>query len=180
MRLCELRGRLSGRIHAADVAGLSRMAQGERGDGMKAMLWALALGDDIRVARNALWVFTHLDRADMGWLAARQQALIDRAMKVGDVTSRRLLLALLECQDFAPEDISTGFLDFCLDRMLLDSEPVGVRALCIKLAYRMCRHYPELLDELRRTLDMIPAGESSAALRACRRNVLRLCRDPRD
>lgn len=180
MRLCELRERLAGRIHAADIAELGRVAHGERGSGVKSMLYSLAFCDDRRVSSNALWVFSHFKPEDMRWLAARRQALTDRAMSVPDATRRRLLLTLLERMDFEAADIRADFLDFCLARMLADGEPVGVRTLCVKLAYKMCRHYPELLDELRRTLGMIPGEGSSPALRACRRNMMRRYGDGTD
>lgn len=172
MRISELREYLTGRIHADDIVRLSREAEGERGYNMKAMLYSLALGNDRRAASNALWVFTHLNAADRKWLRPRMAEMADRAMSVTDTTCRRLLLTLLERQDFGPDDIRGDFLDFCLEHMLMDAEPVGIRSLCVKIAYKMCRHYPELLSEFRQFLTMMPA-DVSPGLRSCCRNILR-------
>ncbi|MDE5949006.1 MAG: hypothetical protein K2G86_09590, partial [Prevotella sp.] len=55
-----------------------------------------------------------------------------------------------------------------------DAEPVPIRPLSMKQAYKMCRHYPELLEELRMSIAMIDAAAAeSAGLRSCRRNILR-------
>lgn len=172
MQLCELRGLLAGKMHASDVLRLCSMARGRGGDGMKEMLFSLLPDSDRRVASNALWVLTHLKSDDREWLMARQTELVDMAMTVGDTTSRRLILTLLERQDFAPDAIRSDFLDFCLGRMLMDAETVGVRSLCIKLACKMCMHYPELLREFYSNLELVPGG-SSAAIRSSRRNAVR-------
>lgn len=170
----ELRMRLAGRLHAADIEGLCRMAEGSGGDGMKAALFCLAGDGDRRVASNALWVFSRFRAPERRWLQARQEELVDMAIAAPDVTIRRLVLTLLEHQTFAADAIRTDFLDVCLGRMLSDDEPVSIRSLSMKLAYRMCRHYPELLEELRMSIAMIDAAAAgSAGLRSCRRNVLR-------
>ncbi|MDO4933706.1 MAG: hypothetical protein Q4E71_03760 [Prevotella sp.] len=174
MTLEELRKRLAGRLHAADIGELCRMAEGREGDGMKAALFCLAGDGDRRVASNALWVFSRFRAPERRWLQARQEELVDMAIAAPDVTIRRLVLTLLEHQTFAADAIRTDFLDVCLGRMLSDDEPVSIRSLSMKLAYRMCRHYPELLEELRMSIAMIDAAAAgSAGLRSCRRNVLR-------
>ena len=170
----ELRKRLAGHLHAADISGLCRMAEGREGDGMKAALFSLVGDGDRRVASNALWVFSHFKAPERRWLQARQEELIDMAIAAPDVTSRRLVLTLLEHQTFAADAIRTDFLDVCFGRMLSDDEPVSIRSLSMKLAYKMCRHYPELLEELRMSIAMIDAAAAeSAGLRSCRRNILR-------
>lgn len=175
MTICQLRKRLSERIHAADIAELCLMAQCTEGNGMKAMLFKLAGDKDRRVASNALWVFSHFNASDRSWLQNKQKELIDMALSVIDVTSLRLVLTLLERQTFEAESIRTDFLDFCLCRMVSDAEPVSIRSLSMKLAYKMCLHYPELLEELRMSVDLIDkTSADSAGLKSCRRNVLRL------
>lgn len=175
MTICQLRQRLSGRIHAADIADLCLMAQCTDGNGMKAMLFKLAGDKDRRVASNALWVFSHFNASGRSWLLDRQQELIDMALAVPDVTSLRLVLTLLERQTFEAESIRTDFLDCCLCRMVSDAEAVSIRSLSMKLAYKMCRHYPELLEELRLSIGLLDkTSADSAGLKSCRRNVLRL------
>lgn len=175
MTLEELRKRLSGRLHAADISELCRMAQDEAGDEMKAGLLGFAGDEDRRVASNALWTFSYFDAPARRWLQTRQAELTDMALTAPDVTSRRLLLTLLEHQTFEAEALRTDFLNACLSRLVSDTEPVAIRSLSMKIAYKMCRHYPELLEELRMSIDMTASSPTdSAGLRSCRRKILRL------
>ena len=83
----------------------------------------------------------------------RKDELINLAMTTPDTSLRRLLLTLLERMTFEADSIRTDFLDFCLDGMQSLSQPPGVQSLCMKLAYKQCRLYDELLDELKVTLE---------------------------
>jgi 3-methyladenine DNA glycosylase AlkD len=49
---------------------------------------------------------------------------------------------------------------------------VGVRALCAKLAYLQCRHYPELLGELRQSLLMLDPALLKPGLKHMRNKIL--------
>ena len=60
--------------------------------------------------------------------------------------------------------LRTDFLDFCLEHMASVGEPPGVQALCMKLAFRMCQFYPELSEELRRTLESMDADSYKPAV----------------
>lgn len=109
--------------------------------------------EDSRVARNAAWVLTHKPLADIRSLP--QEHLIDLALSTPDTSLRRLSLCLVERQGIAEEDIRTDFLDFCLLHMHTPDEPPGVQSLCMKLAYSMCRCYPELMHEFQETLGLM-------------------------
>jgi hypothetical protein len=76
-------------------------------------------------------------------------------MTTPDTPLRRLTLCLVEKQPILEEEINTDFLDFCLLHMRLIQEPPGVQALCMKLAYRMCSFYPELMHEFQVNLSII-------------------------
>ncbi len=109
--------------------------------------------DDIRVARNAAWILTHKPVSHIRTLPYND--LIDLTMATPDTSLRRLILNLVEKQEITEESMRTDFLDFCLQHMYIPIEPPGVQALCMKLAYRMCLPYPELMHEFRETLDMM-------------------------
>lgn len=64
------------------------------------------------------------------------------------------------------------FLDFCLERMISKKEPSGVQALCMKLAYELCRPIPELIQELCIALGMME-GELSPAIQVTKKNILK-------
>ena len=106
-----------------------------------------------RTARNAAWIMTHKPAQEISTLP--QEELVELTLKSEDVTIRRLTLNLIERQGIEKEDIRTDLLDYCLEHMVRLDEPPGIQSLCMKLAYGMCRHYPELLHEFNENLSLM-------------------------
>ena len=164
---------LNHRLSQSDIHELCALTQGERNNSLKEQLYQLTLDSDRRVATNALWVFTHFALADNEWLYAKHDQLIDRCLNEKDATKLRLMLNLLLRQPFDEEAIRTDFIDFCLARITDARAPYAIRAQCIKLAYEQMRHWPELLDELRQTLDLISCEPLSPGLRSAWKQVMK-------
>lgn len=164
---------LINRLSQSDIHELCALTQGERNNSLKEQLYQLTLDSDRRVATNALWVFTHFAAVDMEWLYAKHDQLIDRCLNEKDATKLRLMLNLLLRQPYTEEDIRTDFIDFCLTRLADTKSPYAVRAQCIKLAYEPMRYWPELLNELRQTLEMISCEPLSPGLRSAWRQVMK-------
>ena len=164
---------LTHRLSQSDINELCALTQGEHNDNLKEELYQLTLDSDRRVATNALWVFTHFASDDNKWLYAKHDLLIDRCLKEKDATKLRLMLNLLLRQPYTEEDIRTDFIDFCLMRLADPKSPYAIRALCIKLAYEQMKHWPELLNELRQTLEMISCEPLSPGLRSAWRQVMK-------
>lgn len=161
------------RLSQSDIHELCALTQGGRNNSLKEQLYQLTLDADRRVATNALWVFTHFALADNEWLYAKHDQLIDRCLNEKDATKLRLMLNLLLRQPFDEEAIRTDFIDFCLTRLADPKSPYAVRAQCIKLAYEQMRYWPELLNELRQTLEMISCESLSPGLRSAWRQVMK-------
>lgn len=164
---------LTNRLSQDELHGLCALTQGEQNNHLKEELYQLTLDNDRRVAINALWTFTHFALADNEWLYAKHDQLIDRCLKEKDATKLRLMLNLLLRQPFDEEDIRTDFIDYCLMRLTDPKSPYAVRAQCIKLAYEQMRYWPELLNELRQTLEMISCEPLSPGLRSAWRQVMK-------
>ena len=164
---------LSHRLSMDGINDICLLVQGEQNHSLKEQLYQLTLDDDRRVATNALWVFTHFALADNAWLYAKHDQLIDRCLNEKDATKLRLMLNLLLRQPYTEEDIRTDFIDFCLMRLADPKSPYAVRALCIKLAYEQMRYWPELLNELRQTLNIISCEPLSPGLRSAWRQVMK-------
>lgn len=164
---------LINRLSQSDIHELCALTQGERNNSLKEQLYQLTLDSDRRVATNALWVFTHFSAVDNEWLFAKHDQLIDRCLNEKDATKLRLMLNLLLRQPYTEEDIRTDFIDFCLTRLADTKSPYAVRAQCIKLAYEQMRYWPELLNELRQTLEMISCEPLSPGLRSAWRQVMK-------
>ena len=161
------------RLSLQEIKELCIVTHGEQNNHLKEELYQLTLDDDRRVATNALWTFTHFASDDNKWLYAKHDQLIDRCLKEQDVTKLRLMLNLLLRQPYTEEDIRTDFIDFCLMRLSDPKSPYAVRAQCIKLAYEQMKYWPELLNELRQTLDMISCEPLSPGLSSAWRQVMK-------
>lgn len=155
---------LSERISGYDAKTLAKAD-------LKEELFQLLFDPDKRTSDNAAWVLTHLPKTADPWLTERQNILIDEAMRTTSTTKRRLLMNLLDRTPFDPDHIRTDFLDFCFNT-ILSEEPVGLKSLAIKLAYAQSAHYPELLEEINATLQLMEPEELPAALKHLRGKML--------
>lgn len=164
---------LSHRLSMDGINDICLHVQGEQNHSLKEQLYQLTLDNDRRVATNALWVFTHFSAVDNEWLYAKHDQLIDRCLNEKDATKLRLMLNLLLRQPYTEEDIRTDFIDFCLMKLTDPKSPYAVRAQCIKLAYEQMKYWPELLNELRQTLELISCEPLSSGLRSAWKQVMK-------
>lgn len=146
---------------------------------MREGLFAAMLGDDRNEAVHAAWALTHLPKTDNRHIAIHRETLTGLAVTTTDTSLRRITLTLLERIDWtlpdrddAPE-YYVALLNFSMEHMMMSDEPYGVRSLCMKLAYRLSLPYPELLDELRRSLLLIEPSELGTGVRHTRNKILK-------
>ena len=86
----------------------------------------------------------------------------------------RLTLNIIERMPMEEDDLRSDFLDFCLEQMTnMDGLP-GIQSLAMKLAHRMCKFYPELMDELIRTLKAMEMDYYKPAVKSVRRKILKI------
>ena len=138
----------------------------------RAHLWQLARSNERQTSVNALWVLTHLSTKDSEWLGSLQNELIDMLLVENDASKKRLLLKLLREQEFHPESLRSDLIDYCLSKINSECEPYATRAFCIYVAFKMCRHYPELVAELKEHLAILSHRNLSPGLTCARRNTL--------
>ena len=131
-----------------------------------------AFSQDYRVVRSALWGLTKARKEELSQLQVILNEFIDQAIRTENSSIRRLSLNIIERLEMSEEDLRTDFLDFCLDHMMDVEEFPGVQAVCMKLAYRMCKFYPELMDELKRTLEAMDIDYYKAAVKCARSRIL--------
>ena len=93
-------------------------------------------------------------------------------MRTENSSIRRLTLNVIERLTIDEDDLRTDFLDFCFDHMLNVEEYPGIQAVCAKLAFRMCKFYPELMDELKRTLEVMEIEYYKPAVKSIRNRIL--------
>ena len=128
--------------------------------------------NDYRVARSALWGITKAKKEELSQLQIILNKIIDQAMQTENSSVRRLSLNIIERLEMHEEDLRTDFLDFCFEHMTDIEEFPGIQSVCLKLAYRMCKFYPELMDELKRTLEAMEIDYYKPAVKSVRSKIL--------
>ena len=141
-----------------------------------------AFDSDYRVARSALWGLTkatneelsalQVIQNELSALQVIQNELIDQAMHTENSSVRRLTLNIIERLKMDEDNLRTDFLDFCFEHMVSIEEFPGIQTLCMKLAFRMCSFYPELMDELKRTLEALEIDYYKPAVKCLRKRIL--------
>ena len=131
-----------------------------------------AFSDDYRVARSALWGLTKASKEELSQLQVLYDELIDLAMQTDNSSVRRLSLNIIERLEMNEANLRTDFLDFCFEHMINLGELPGIQSICMKLAYRMCKFYPELMEELMRTLESMEIGYYKPAVKCVRNRIL--------
>ena len=128
--------------------------------------------EDYKVARSALWGLTKASKDELSQLQVILNELINQAMQAENSSVRRLTLNIIERLDMKEEDLRTDFLDFCFEHMMDVEEYPGIQSVCMKLAFRMCKFYPELMDELKRTLGAMETDYYKPAVKCVRNRIL--------
>ena len=141
-----------------------------------------AFSQDYRVARSALWGLTKANKEELSQLQVILNELIDQAMQTDNSSVRRLSLNIIERLELYEDELRTDFLDFCFEHMIDIEEFPGIQSVCMKLAFRMCKffaersggaeRYPELMDELKRTLEAMEIDYYKPAIKCLRKRIL--------
>ena len=128
--------------------------------------------DDERVARNAFWTLTKATDKELSQLQPILNELMDLALTTTSSSVRRLSLNIIERLEMKEDDLRTDFLDFCLEHMADADELPGIQSISMKLAYRMCKFYPELLAEFKATLESMEPEFFKPAVNCVRNRIL--------
>ena len=159
-------------MHIGDIKALAQRAHGDVEE--RERLFRSMLSSEGKEASNAAWALTHLPDSDNQYIDEHREELVRLAVSTPEVPIRRLSMVLLERLEWGIDDVRTDLLDFCLEHMLRPDEPYGVKALCMKLAYQQCRHYPELKEELRQGLLLMEPTELGTGVKHTRGKILKL------
>lgn len=128
--------------------------------------------EDFHVARNALWVLTKATDKELSQLQPIIGKFIDLAMNTDNSSVRRLSMNVIDRLKIKKKGLRTDFLDFCLTHAVDAEEFPGIQSLSIKLAYKMCSFYPELMDEFISTLEAMDMEYYKPAVKSIRSRVL--------
>ena len=128
--------------------------------------------EDPRVARSALWGLTKASKQELEPLQVLLNELTDLAMQTENSSVRRLALNIIERLDIDEDDLRADFLDFCFEHMVSVKEFSGIQSVCMKLAFRICQFYPELMDEMKRILESMDIDYYKPAVKCVRNKIL--------
>ena len=128
---------------------------------------------DYQVTRNMLWALTKTTEEEHRQLQPLLHPLIELAMATENSSVRRLALSNIERLKIGEDALRSDFLDFCLDSMHDVNELPGIQSLAMKLAYRMCLFYPELMEEMMRVLDSMEMEFYKPAVKSVRNRILK-------
>lgn len=134
-------------------------------------LRALTRDPERTVAWRALWTCAKISEQDAERFADRTDELVGELLRCRHDGSKRLLLSILFRTRLG--HLSVALLDRCLELLASPDEAIAVRALAVKLAFRLCTFEPELQRELRLLLEEIDPEQCPAALRSTIRQTLR-------
>jgi hypothetical protein len=147
---------LTGRLSKVQIIYLAnRLHQDEKG--ILEVLEIVLQQADGHTAMNAAWLLSHLQKDDkVAYLCPQRDVLTDFAMRK-DIKMRRglILSTLLDLPDAEPR---VDFLDYCMEEFANEQQSDSCRSTMIKLAQRQCAPYPELQEELRQRLLLLPPG----------------------
>ena len=165
MNSCKYFGLLSGKMNLAEVLAIA--SEASESEEICEALWKAAHSDCRRVVVNALWVMTHLSDSKAKWLLRQQEELVRMLLSSTDTAVRRLLLQILREQDFDGEkEYTVALLEFCFSKINSEVEPYAIRCFSIYTAFRICKDYPELIDELASYLTLLSYQTLSPGLKS--------------
>ena len=170
--LSVLRNQLVGRIHTEEVRRIVDSMAYDDGDVIVKALYHLLSDTDQRIAYNAAWVLSCSDDKVIKFLIRYQNQLIDLLIGTKDKSFARILFSILRRQTFEKNNLRTDFLDFCLNEIVNSNQAIAIRVHAIYVSYSLCKAYPELLNELFMTLQMLESETLSAGLLHARNTIM--------
>jgi len=163
--------RLTGRLSKLQVMSIAHDLQQDN-EGIREVLRIVLQQEDAHTAMNAAWVLQHLSKEDKAHsLPEHRNTLIDFSMRKNIKIRRGLILSVLLDMPDADEP-RVDFLDYCMEEFANEQQNDSCRSTMIKLALRMCAPYPELKEELRQGLLLLPPG-LPPSIASAKRKVLK-------
>ena len=136
-------------------------------------LWEITCGDDPRLAWHAVWVMEVLCKKDRKRLLPYRWEIVEKILaNRGEEGELRLWLNISLMLLPEVKEIDVDLLNFTLDNICNMRLAVAVRAVCIKIAYQLCKREPDLLKELQAVLSMLDLKEEQAAIKCVVKKVM--------
>lgn len=135
-------------------------------------IYQLTSDEKQTVSWRAIWACEKLSEKHPGWFVPMREEIIQRLLDCTHDGSKRLLMSILYNIPVS-SPISIELLNYCFDHMLAPQESIGVQALSMRMAYKLCKNEPELLQELRLILENTEVDFYSTGVKTTLRNILK-------
>lgn len=135
-------------------------------------LLQLTQEEDLVLSWHAWWVCDHLAKQDPTIFEKHRESIISILLQSNHEGKQRLMLNVL-MNTIDQENVSVPLLNFCFDNMLSPRKSVAVQACCMKLAYQLSLKEPELLPELKATLENAEPSFLTPATQSALRKILK-------
>lgn len=129
--------------------------------------------EEKELSANVAHIFLNTSKGCKIWLSGKATYIMKIAQTTPYEKTERLLLSVLLKLKFDTTDIDVKFLDYCLYSIISAKRPCAIKALCMKLAYKLSTNYPELLYELKMILENIDNISLAPSIACARKNILR-------
>lgn len=159
-------------VHISQFSANQLVWEVEQDSQLLQILHDTAMADESLTANRALWVCEKLSEKHPSLFAPYYNELTDRLLTSSNDTARRLLLSILFNLP-APTPLPIHLLNYCFNHLLNPKDSIAVQALCIKLAYQLCRQQPELQQELQVILENADSTLYSPGVQSAIRSTLR-------
>ena len=138
-----------------------------------AELVAIAFGNDLKLSNRAIWVLQHCSDLENDTIKPYLNELILKlsTIPLSDMFKRCVLKICLN--NDIPEKHQIAVLEICYLILNNPHEAIAIRSLCMPIIYNISKPYPELLKELTLVLKNILLEETTPALLAKARIVLK-------
>lgn len=136
-------------------------------------LMKFAFGNDVKLSNRALWVMSHCSKIEPKTIKPYYSQLILklRESNLTDAFKRNTLNVLSE--NDIPQKHQILMLDLCYRYLHNSAEAIAIRALCVPIIFKLSQNHPELLQELKGSLNHILSQENTPALYAKARIFLK-------
>lgn len=129
------------------------------------VLMDIFLGSEYRLTQRAAWPLSYVLLANPQLLTAYYPKLIKKLQEPGNHPAiARNILRVFQEMDI-PEKYRGQLIDTCFKFITSETAPVAVRAFAITTASNICRHYPELGNELVMVLRELSQLPQTAAIK---------------
>ncbi len=147
----KLRELLSGKLSKDEIIKISQVINPNQWED----IYSLVTEEDRELSANAAHILLNTRKGIRIWLGGKIHSIMENIQTVPFDKTKRLLLSILEKQKIETLNIDIKFLNYCLDNIISLETPPAIKVLCIKLAYKQCMAYPELLSELKNILEIM-------------------------